>query len=473
MKIDLLIQTPHMYTMEGNGVGYRANNSIAIDRGMIIEIGPSEKLNKEYFPERRIDSDHHVLLPGFIDCHMHTRHAVIKGIAQDLNNWMWEGMAPFESQSNSEAKKAGSRLGIVEAIMNGTTTISDDGPDLEGSIQNVIEFGVRGNMSPRIREVDFTQYGPNDLYVFHPELGQKSLEDCIRLFNKYNNYDNDRIRILFGPQGADFLSSNRLKQVCKLANEYGTLVHMHCSQGKREDIQIQKRYNTRPILYLKSIGCLNHNLIGVHLTSATEDEVRVAVEHGISMILCSSSIAVINGQVPPAKTFIDYGGIVGLGSDQTPGNNNHNIFNEMKITSICNKCEHESPLLFPAWKVLRMATIEGAQAIGLGNITGSLEVGKAADMILVNLKKPTLSPIILSPMRNIINNLVYAARGDEVDTVIVNGKLVMENRKPLTFNLDEVIDDVQNQAEIIAARAFHRFWKVNGIQADYMRQGQL
>ena len=473
MKVDLLIHAPHMYTMAGEGLGYCAGQSVAVDAGKIIAIGPTEEIRRAYTAEKIIEAPHHVLLPGFIDCHMHTRHAVYRGIAQDMTNWMWSGMAPFESQSTSKTKAAGSRLGMAEAILNGTTTIGDDGPDMEGAIQNAISFGVRGNISPRIREVDFAPYGPGELYRFYSELGQNSLDDCVRLFDTYHNYDNGRIRILFGPQGADFVSSDLMKKVCRMAKERSTRVHMHFSQGTREDEQIQKRYGMRPVAYLDSLGVIDSNLIAVHLTSATDDEVALTARRGASMVLCTSSIGVINGEVPPAKVFLDHGGTVGLGSDQSPGNNNHNMFNEMKLTAVCNKCKYGSPLIFPAWKVLRMATIEGARAIGLGEITGSLEPGKAADLILVDLRQPSLAPVITTPMRNIAANLVYAGRGHEVDTVIAAGRVLVENRKPLTFDLDAILDEVQQEADIVSQKAEERFWATNSAIAQYMKNDQL
>ena len=474
MKVDLLIHCRHMFTMQGTGVGYLENHSMAIDAGKIVALAPRADIEGAYTAEKVYDDPNMAVFPGFVDCHMHLRHAVIRGVSQDIVSWMWGGMAPFESQTTPEAKAAGGRLAIAEAVLSGTTTFGDDGPDIEGSIKNIIRFGVRGNVSPRIREVDFALYKPGELYNFYPELGERSLNDCIRLYDKYNGYDNGRVRILFGPQGSDFVSSQLMKRVCYIAKERGTRVHMHLSQGKREDVQILKRYGLRPIPYLDSLeNVLNENLIGVHLTSATDEEVKLVAERGVNMVLCPSSLSGIGGEVPPAKQFHDAGGTVGLGTDQSPGNNGHNMFNEMKLTSVLNKCKYNNPLLYPAHQVLRMATIEGARAIGLGDVTGSLEVGKAADVVLVNLREPTLSPVITYPMRNIVPNYVYAARGHEVDTVIAAGKVIVEHRKPQTFQVDEILDDVQRHAEITAEKAVEGFFSVNSEIAGYMRNGQL
>ena len=462
-----------MYTMAGEGLGYRGGESVAVDAGRIVALGPREELERAYTAERTVEGKHHVLLPGFVDCHMHTRHAVYRGVAQDITNWMWGGVAPFEAAGTPAARTAGSRLAMAEALMNGTTTVGDDGPDLEGAAETAAAFGLRANLSPRIREVDMGSYGPGELYRFYPELGRDSLEACLKLFERYHGYDGGRIRVLFGPQGADFVSAELMRKVCRMAKEYGTRVHMHFSQGSREDEQIRLRCGMRPVAYLDSLGVIDENLIAVHLSSATPEEVALTARRGASMIFCPSSIAVIDGEVPPARTFLDSGGVVGLGSDQSPGNNNHNMFNEMKLAAVLNKCKYGTPLVFPAWKVLRMATVEGARAIGLGEVTGSIEPGKAADLILIDLRQPNLSPVITAPMRNIAANLVYAGRGHEVDTVIVAGRILMERRKPLTFDLDQVIDAVQREAEALAERAAPRFLETDSVIAAYMRSDQL
>lgn len=473
MTIDLLVHAPHMYTMAGEGLGYRGGESVAVDAGKIIAVGPREELEAAYTAGRTVEGRHHVLLPGFVDCHMHSRHAVYRGVAQDITNWMWGGVAPFEAAGTPTARTAGSRLAMAEALMSGTTTVGDDGPDLEGAAETAAAFGLRANLSPRIREVDMGSYGPGELYRFYPQLGQASLDACLKLFDRFHGHDNGRIRVLFGPQGADFVSKDLMVKVCRMAREAGTRVHMHFSQGSREDEQIKLRYGMRPVAYLDSLGVIDENLIAVHLSSATPEEVALTARRGANMIFCPSSIAVIDGEVPPAKIFLDSGGTVGLGSDQSPGNNNHNMFNEMKLAAVLNKCRYSDPLLFPAWKVLRMATVEGARAIGLGDITGSIEPGKAADLILIDLRQPTLSPVITSPMRNIAANLVYAGRGHEVDTVMVAGKILMEHRKPLTFDLDQVLDDVQREADALSERATPRFRETDSIIAAYMRNDQL
>ena len=474
-NIDTILKTGHLYTMEGDGVGYRSGQSIAIDGGRIVAIAPHADIERDYHAARVIDASDYLTLPGFIDGHMHARHGVLRGVAQDLgqNRWMMEGMAPFEAHSDSEAKRAGAALTVGEAILNGTTTIGDDGPDMEGSIRVIDEYGARGNISVRVRDAIARVYGRDELYEFSDSVGRQSLDDCLRLFDRYDGKDNGRIRIRFGPQGCDFVSRDMLTEVKRLCRERGSKIHMHLQQGSRETEQMLKRYGRRSIPMLAEMNYLDRDFVGIHLTDATDDEVRTVAESGASMILCSNSIGLIRGEIPPAKLFQDCGGTVGLGTDQAPGNNTHNMIAEMKMSAILNKCKYDDPAVMPAWKVLRMATIEGARALGIEDVTGSLEVGKDADIILIDLNRSTMRPVYTHPMRNLIPNLVYSARGNEVDTVMVRGRILVEHGQPVTFDMERAIREAQAVADRIGALAAPKFDEIHGENSVYMETGKL
>jgi 5-methylthioadenosine/S-adenosylhomocysteine deaminase len=213
-----------------------------------------------------------------------------------------------------------------------------------------------------------------------------------------------------------------------------------------------KRYGKRTPAYLDQLGYLDDQLLAVHLTEATEDEAALVASRGARMALCSGSIGIIDGIVPPSKAFRDAGGLVALGSDQASGNNCNNIFNEMKLTALLNKVRFRDPTVLPAWEVLRMATIEGARAIGLGDEIGSLEAGKQADLILVDLTALNLTPVLEAPVRNIVPNLVYAASGHEVKTVLVAGRVLVRDGQVLTADEATVRARAQVEAEVLARR---------------------
>ena len=248
---------------------------------------------------------------------------------------------------------------------------------------------------------------------------------------------------------------------------------MHVQQGDRETYQIVKRYGKRPIAFLDELGLLNDTLIAVHLTDACDDEAQQVARSGASMLLCSGSIGIIDGIVPPAKAFQDAGGVVGLGSDQAPGNNCHNIINEMKLTALFNKIKYQDPEIMPAWKTLRMATIDGAKAIGMDDLVGSLEEGKRADFIAVDLTKPTMSPVFTHPMRNIVPNLVYSARGEEISLVAVDGKVLVRDGKVLTANEEEIVAEAQSYTDAIGDASAQEFWEIHGTNAVFMEENKL
>lgn len=383
------------------------------------------------------------------------------------------GLQPFMNGCNSTQREAGSRLAIVEALKSGTTTLGDYETNMDPICQFIQKIGARGNITSTIREATHRTYAPGELYEFEAALGEKSLQENLELYDKWHNKADGRIRVLFGPQGVDFLSPELLKRVYTLAQERNTKVHMHVQQGDRETYQIVKRYGKRPIAFLDELGLLNDTLIAVHLTDACDDEAQQVARSGASMLLCSGSIGIIDGIVPPAKAFQDAGGVVGLGSDQAPGNNCHNIINEMKLTALFNKIKYQDPEIMPAWKTLRMATIDGAKAIGMDDLVGSLEEGKRADFIAVDLTKPTMSPVFTHPMRNIVPNLVYSARGEEISLVAVDGKVLVRDGKVLTANEEEIVAEAQSYTDAIGDASAQEFWEIHGTNAVFMEENKL
>jgi 5-methylthioadenosine/S-adenosylhomocysteine deaminase len=243
-----------------------------------------------------------------------------------------------------------------------------------------------------------------------------------------------------------------LLQVKTIAQREGLMIHLHTAQGDREIDQMIKRYGKRTPAYLQEIGYLDEQLLAVHLTEATDEETELIARSGARMVLCSGSIGIIDGIVPPAYVFRQAGGLVALGSDQASGNNCNNMFNEMKLTALFNKIKYKDPTIMPAWVVLRMATIEGARAIGLGDQVGSLEVGKQADLILINLGELNLMPVLEAPIRNIVPNLVYAGTGREVTLVMVDGKILVRTGKVITADEAAVRAEAQLQAADLARR---------------------
>lgn len=469
----MIVKAPHFYTMEGEGVGYKTDVAMIVDGGKIVDFININKADEEYSAEEVLHMKEHAIFPGFIDGHMHTAYNVMRGLAQDTNNWMMYGLQPFDNVVTNEERDAGSEAAIIEAVKAGTTTIGDYEREMNNVCRFIDKIGARGNITQNIRAARKRVYKPGELYEFDEEQGERALKSNIELFDRWHNKCDGRIKILFGPQGADFVGPEMLLKIQKIVKEKNTKIHMHVQQGDRETYQIVKRYGKRPTEFLNDLGYLDDSLIAVHLTDCTDDETRIIAKSGASMIVNPASIGIIDGIVCPSVVFQESGGKVALGSDQAPGNNCHNIIHEMKNVCIFNKIKYGNPEVMPAWRALRMATIEGAQAVGLGETVGSLEVGKQADFIAVGLNCTSMQPVYTYPMRNIVPNLVYSARGWEVDLSVVNGKIIMKNQKLMNVDEDEVLAKIKKYPEGIGNRAAKEFFEIDGTNSKFMKEGKL
>lgn len=221
-KIDTIVVAPHFYTMEGAGVGYHGDAAMAVDGGKILEVGDWSRILAEYTAEETIALDHHMVLPGFIDGHMHTACNIMRGLAQDTNSWMMFGLQPFDNAVNDEERDAGSRVAILEAIRAGTTTLGDYESKMENVCAFIDKVGARGNIAQTIRAAKRRVYQPGELYEFDDAMGEESLNRNIALYDQWNNKAGGRIKILFGPQGADFVSPEMLLRIQKAVKERGT-----------------------------------------------------------------------------------------------------------------------------------------------------------------------------------------------------------------------------------------------------------
>ncbi len=454
-NVDLLVLHAHLLSMRGEGVGYLRDGALAVRGDTIVDVGPSATIGERYQAAETIDATNCAVLPGLVDVHMHTVYAIVRGVAQDVSNWMQKGLAPFAKHMNEAAARAGTRLNIVEAMQAGTTTMGDFVRPYPGWEECFAEAGVRACLTPTINALPaggMAGWKLGDLYPLDEAAGRASIARAVAVCERWHGAEGGRITTMLGPQGTDMIGRDQLLEVARIAEDRGLMLHVHVAQGDREIAQMVARYGQRTPAFLADNELLNDRLLAVHLTEASDEETDLIAESGARMALCSGSIGIIDGIVPPAHRFREQGGIVGLGSDQASGNNCSNIFNEMKLTALFNKIRYRDPEIMPAWEVLRMGTIEGAEAIGLGHRIGSLEAGKQADLIVVDVDTPNMLPIIDEPIRTLVPNLIYAGTGKEVQTMVVAGRIVMRDREILTLVESEVRAEAQHQAQLIGER---------------------
>ncbi|SDO24881.1 amidohydrolase family protein [Alkalicoccus daliensis] len=454
MKADVVWTNAYVLPMTGDNGGLFADGAVAIKGNKIIAVGKTQDVLREVQAEEQIDAEGKLLMPGLIDAHIHSSYAIVRGVAQDMDNWMQKGVWPWMKYMDLKDQQAGSVMNIIEGVRAGTTTFADYDANMSSLLESYASIGVRVHAAEMINEMpkDIGDLPVGELYPLDPSIGEQKLQANIQLYEKWHGAENSRISVMFGPQGPDMMSLDLLKQVEREAVRYDTNLHMHVCQGDREILQLEKRYGKRSIPFLEENNLLNSRLIAVHLTEATEEETKQAAKSGAKMINCAGSIAIIDGIVPPVEVFTQAGGTAALGSDQAPGNNGNNMFNEMKFAAILNKVKARDPKVFPALKALKMATIEAAKVHGLDHHIGSLEAGKKADMLVIDTREPTLSPVLLYPVENVIANLVYAARGEEVKDVIVDGRFIMKDRVMQHIDQAKAMQALQYRAEKLAEK---------------------
>jgi 5-methylthioadenosine/S-adenosylhomocysteine deaminase len=449
--IDTIISGGHVLTMAGGSAGFIENGAVAIDGRSIVAVGPRDEIESIDTARQVVDARDKLVMPGLIDAHIHSAATAGRGWAQEVKTWMASAYGPLMRHLKDEDAPLWSTLALMEGIANGTTTFGDYEFPMDQIVSSHVKLGARAVLCEGVTELNWSNreqwiaagWKPGDPVPLDRALGEATLARELDLYGQWNGYDDGRISIIFGPHAADFLSTEMLLRVQQEARKRGALLHLHVAQDHRENRATMQRAGLRAVPYLDSIGMLSPDLIAVHLSTATEDEIKLVANRGARMVCCSNSIGIIDGVVPPAALFDRLGGTVALGSDQSAGNNSHNVFSEMRATAMFAKIKAEDPTALAAHDVLKMATIGGASVLGVAERTGSLEPGKDADLILIDLSRPPMAPVLLRPARNVVANLVYAETGSNVVMTMVAGKVIYENGDFANVDRHEVHEQIK------------------------------
>jgi 5-methylthioadenosine/S-adenosylhomocysteine deaminase len=407
-------------------------SAIAVNGSDITAIGPADELAKKYRAKKIINAEDSLVLPGFVNCHTHAAMTCFRGIADDLElmDWLNNYIFPAEAKNvNKELAYWGSLLANAEMIKSGTTTFCDMYIFEDETARAAKETGMRCLLG----EVLFDFPSPN---VQSPAEG---LAYTRGLIEKWQN--DPLINIIVEPHALYTCSPALLADCKKLADEYSVPLGVHLLENKAEKEQLQQKFGKGAVSFLKDIGCLHERLIAFHCVYFTEEDMRMFADHGCKVAHNPASNMKLASGIAPVPDMLDAGITVGLGTDGCASNNTLDMIKEMSTAAKLHKVARLDPTVMDARTVVRMATIEGAKALGMDKITGSLEVGKKADIIIIGLNKPHLTPLY-----NEYSHLAYAAGGADVDTVLINGRLVMENRRLLTIDEKEVMRRVREIA---------------------------
>ncbi len=429
---DILIKDGYIITMDAQR-RILERGSVAIEGDKITAVGKDVKERADTV----IDARGKAVLPGLINAHTHLSMTLLRGVADDmpLMEWLETKIWPIEKNLTADDCYTGALLGCLEMIKSGTTCFADQYFYMEDVARAVEKAGLRGVLSRGIIELD------------DPKKRETTIREGERLVKTCHGKANGRILTMFGPHAAYTCSPECLMQVKELAKKYKVGIHVHISESQDEVDKIMKKYGKRPVEHLDSIGFLGSEVLAAHCVQLTEQEIKILHNRKVKPVHNPVSNMKIACGVAPVPEMLAAGIPVALGTDGAASNNSLDMFNEMKFAALLNKVHKLDPVAVPAQVALEMATINGAIALGLQDSIGSLEAGKKADIVLVDLQKPHLKPL-----HSVISHLVYSAVGSDVDTTIVDGKVLMQGRKVLTLDEDKVLMEAQESSDDFLAR---------------------
>ena len=389
-----------------------------------------------------VDADGKAVLPGIVDAHTHVAGSLFKGLLEDDPNGFYGFALPMEGQLTPEDVYHLSRLGAWECMQAGVTTINEIYHYVLSVAKAVDEVGLRAVISQNIVDVDIGALRYND-YTRYPAKGEAFVEDNIRLIEEYHGKDNGRITCRFGPHATDTVSMELAKKCAELGKKYGVGFHTHVAQSQREVALLKEAYGLTPVEFLRETGLLGDHLMAAHCIYTTPGDVELLAKSGTHLLHCTEGLG-RNGDFPPMKEMFAAGVHVVLGTDWLT----MDPWTNMRFGVALNRHHGVDYETASARGMLRRSTIEPARALGLGDKVGSLEAGKQADVILMDITGPNLTPMFHDP----VVTLVYNACRRDVSDVMVAGKFTVRDRALQTVDVKDVMKNGQKVAYDVYGR---------------------
>ena len=399
-------------------------SDILIKNGRIAKIAQNLKADSN---AKIINARNMVAMPGLINTHTHAAMVLFRGLADDLplRKWLEEKIWPAEAELTEEDVYFGSSLGIMEMLKGGVTCFNDMYWFVEGTAEAVKQSGIRAVLNGVLvgivpnAEQDFEK-AILDVKKWHPStsLGARG-----------------RIKMIFAPHALYSCPPKYLKKILKEAKKLKTMIHIHLAETMQGKGDIEKA---------AELGVFDLPTIAAHCVWVSEKEIDILKKYKVAVAHCPVSNLKLASGIAPVWQMVRKGILVALGTDGAASNNTLDMWETMKLAALLAKVKENEPTALPAYQVLKMATINGARALGLEKEIGTLEVGKKADIILINLKKPHFIPL-----HNIVSHLVYVASKEDVDTVIVDGKILVKGGCLIGLDEQKIINEVEKRADKI------------------------
>lgn len=431
---DILVINGTLLTLDANHTEI-SDGAVAVSQDTITAVGSIDDFS-DWSVSRVVDARGGIIMPGLINTHTHAAMTCFRGLADDLQlmNWLNDHIFPAEAKLDDQKVYLGTLLACAEMIMSGTTCFCDMYLFEDAVARAAKEAGMRAVVGEVLYDFDSPNYGPiENGFAYTQKLIDTWHADPL-------------VNIAVEPHSTYLCAPELLKRAFKLARSYSLPLVIHLAESKSEVEQIINRYGRTPVEHLAELGILAPNVLACHCVELTENDIRLLQRFDVKVAHNAESNMKLASGVAPIPKLLTKGICVGLGTDGCASNNNLDLFLEMDTVAKLHKAQTLDPTAMDALTVLKMATIQAARALGLDQLVGSLEVGKKADLIIIDTDKPHLTPMY-SP----VSQLVYAAMGSDVSTSIINGTVVMENGEVKTMDLRKVMDDVNKIAKEIMA----------------------
>ncbi len=429
---DILVSNGIVLTLDNKNSQIK-NGSVAIKKDKIVAVGDADEF-AAWEVSKIIDASDCIIMPGLVNTHTHAAMVAFRGLADDLPlmTWLNDYIFPAESKLDEEKVYRATLHACSEMIMSGTTCFCDMYLFEDAVARAAKRAGMRAVVGEVLYDFPSPNYGPIEQGFAYSEI----------LIEKWKN--DPLIKIALEPHSPYLCSPDLLKKAFLIAKAHDLRLVIHVSETESEVKNIKEKYGLTPIGHLADLGILAPNLLTCHCVVLTDEDILLLRQFDVKVAHNPESNMKLASGIAPIPRLLKEGICVGLGTDGCASNNNLDLFQEMDTAAKLHKVNTFDPTVLDSTTALRMCTIEAARALGLEKITGSLEVGKKADIILLDTKKPHLTP-----MYNPASHLVYAARGSDVKTTIINGEVVMEDGSLLSLDLEKTMDDIRKIAENI------------------------
>ena len=432
--VDTIIHARWIIPVEPENTIYE-DHSLLIHEGRILDILPSSEVQNTYQSNNMLELTRHALIPGLINTHTHCAMSLLKGLADDLPlmDWLQNHIWPAEQQWVSpEFVRDGSELAIAEMLRSGTTCFNDMYfyPDETAHVAS--RAGIRVNIG--LIMLDFPTVWANN--------ADEYLKKGIDVRDKFRA--NPLVTMAFAPHAPYTVSDQPLEQIQSYAEEMDIPVHMHIHETIGEVTTAETEKGQRPLARLNDLGLITPRMMAVHMTQLTEDEIKLVAENGTHVVHCPESNLKLASGYCPVQKLMDTGVNVALGTDGNASNNDLDMLGEMKTAALLAKAVADNAGAMNAFQTLKMATLNGAKAMGLDNEIGSLVKGKAADITAIHLDN-----IETQPLYNPVSQIVYSAGREHVTDVWVAGKHLLKDKTLTTLNIKTILEKAHNWAKKI------------------------